>query len=216
MWPEEEDESLVLASFTCFIPTKEEAEAKLQAIHDSRPGGAKTELFCSPTSLAAQYVNQGAANPEGHRYCVDNSYVGNDEDVSAVLEEAFTTLPNKKSFSLYFSMTPTSRRPTNMCVSMHSDHYFALYTVWEDAADDERCTNWVHDIMRKVERHSIGSYLGDSDFQTRRTMYWDEESGKKLMELRRKWDPKGRICGFLDAEDKSGVDGLKNEHEWKA
>jgi hypothetical protein len=212
-----EDESSILASFTSFKPTREEADAALQSIHKSRPGNAKNEVYCSPTSLSGQYVNQGAANPEDHRYCSENAYIENDADVAAVLEPAFTTLPTKKAFALYFSMNPTSRRPLpDMALSMHSDHYFALYTVWEDAADDDRCTGWVHDIMRKVERHSIGSYLGDADFQHRRTRFWSEENGKKLMELRRKWDPQGRICGYLDVGDKSGVDGLKNELEWKA
>lgn len=28
-------------------------------------------------------------------------------------------------------------------------------------------------------------------------------------------DPEGRICGFLDEEDKSGVEGLRNEFEWE-
>lgn len=163
-----------------------------------------------------EYGKQAAANPENHRYCSENAYIANEADVPAVLEEAFTTLPNKKSFSLYFAMNPTSRRPLpDMALSMQSDHYFALYTVWEDAESDESCTGWVHDIMRKVERSSVGSYLGDADFQERRTKFWDDESGKKLMELRRKWDPTGRICGFLDAGDKSGVEGLRNEFEWK-
>lgn len=98
---------------------------------------------------------------------------------------------------------------------MQSDHYFALYTVWEDEKDDERCSDWVKGVMSEVERHADGSYLGDSDFQHRRTRFWSEEAGKKLKEVRRKWDPQGRICGYLDEGDRSGVDGLANEFEWK-
>lgn len=147
--------------------------------------------------------------------------MGNDEDVPAVLEKAFTTLPTRKTFALYFSMNPTSRQPSyhdveNMALSMHTDHYFALYTVWEEEKDDQRCIAWVHEIMKDVERHAEGAYLGDSDFQHRRTKFWRDEHAKKLMEVRRKWDPSGRICGYLDVGDKSGIEGLKNEFEWKA
>ena len=167
------------------------------------------------SNLESQYTSQAEANPSHHRYCCDNAYIANDADVPAVLEAAFTTLPSQKSFALYFAMNPTSRRALpDMALSMQSDHYFALYTIWQDEKYDERCTNWVYDTMREVERHSIGSYLGDADFQYRRTKYWSEENGKKLMQIRKKWDPKGRICGYLDAGDKSGTNGLKNEFEW--
>jgi hypothetical protein len=101
-----------------------------------------------------------------------------------------------------------------MALSMQSDHYFALYTVWEDQRDDERCTSWVKDVMAGVEQHSVGAYLGDSDFQVRRTKFWEDAQAEKLMGLRRKWDPRGTVCGFLDQGDKSGLDGLENKHEW--
>ncbi|ORY62579.1 FAD binding domain protein [Pseudomassariella vexata] len=209
------DEIQITAGFTTWKPSRADAEISLKSIHDSRPSHAVVELFCDPTSLDKEYTQQAAANPQGHRYCSENAFVANDADVPAVLEAAFTTLPTKKSFALYFAMNPTSRRPLpDMALSMHSDHYFALYTVWKDPADDARCTGWVYDVLRDVERHAIGSYLGDADFQHRRTKFWSEESGKKLMEVRRKWDPEGRICGYLDVDDKSGVAGLRNEFEW--
>jgi len=114
-------------------------------------------------------------------------------------------------------MAPTSRRKLpDMALSMQSDHYFALYTVWEDEGDDVRCLKWVRDIMKDVEKHSEGAYLGDSDFQVRRTKFWSDENAKRLMRIRRAQDPKGTICGYLDVNDASGVEGLANEHEWQA
>lgn len=216
-----DDEVTILANLTSFKSSKAEAEAALAPIHASRPSGAKIEVFCEPTSLAKEYGTQAASNPEGHRYCAENAYVSNGEDVPAVLEESFTTPPSKKSFAIYFAMNPTSRRAlpaidtrAGMALSMQSDHYFALYSCWENEDEDEKCTSWVRRIMAQVEQHSDGAYLGDSDFQHRRTKFWTEECGKRLMEIRKKWDPKGRICGYLDEGDRSGVEGLKNEFEW--
>ncbi|KAI1496680.1 hypothetical protein F5X99DRAFT_424347 [Biscogniauxia marginata] len=206
----------IITGFTSFQPSKQHAEKALQPIHDSRPKNAIVEVFCEPTTLQREYTSQDEANPQAHRYCSENAYIADDADVPTVLERAFLTPPTQKSFALYFAMSPTSRRPgPDMALSMQSDHYFALYTVWEDAADDARCTAWVHDIMREVERHSTGSYLGDADFQHRRTKFWSKEAGERLAGIRSKWDPDGRICGYLDAGDKSGVNGLKNEFEWK-
>lgn len=222
----EHDGPVVLASFCTFKNTQAEGEAALKPLHDhpGRPPKSLVEVFASATTLRAQYDPQEAANPYGHRYCSENAYVRNEEDVPAVLEKAFTTLPSRKSFVLYFSMNPTSRRGHytagvgnvgSMALSLQTDHYFAIYTIWEDEKDDEQMIGWVKDVMKGVERHADGSYLGDSDFQQRRTKYWRDENAARLMEIRRKWDPKGRICGYLDNGDGSGVDGLKNEFEWK-
>ena len=65
--------------------------------------------------------------------------------------------------------------------------------------------------MQDVKKHSRGSYLGDIDLQARATKFWGDEQAKKLMDIRRKWDPHGVICGYLDAGDKSGVVGLDNK-----
>lgn len=205
----------IIPLFVTFKNTLVEAEAALSLANTTRPEGALVELVNQPTSLAKEYQDQGAANPEGHRYCSDNAYIKNDADVAAVLEEAFTTLPDPKAYSLWFSMAPGSRRKLpNMALSMQSDHYFALYTIWEDQGDDERCLKWVKDVMKEVEGHSEGAYLGDSDFQIRKTKFWSDENAERLMRIRKEWDPKGTICGYLDVNDASGVNGLVNKNEW--
>ncbi|KAE8312001.1 FAD-binding domain-containing protein [Aspergillus transmontanensis] len=215
-YPEGQDEICLFILFVTMKSSAEEAEKALAPAQKTRPPGAIVEWFCQEDSLENQYINQAKANPERHRYCADNAYIHNDADVPAVLEEAFTTLPHKKSFALWFGMNPCSRRKLpDMALSMQSDHYFALYTVWEDEKDDLRCQTWVQDIMRKVERHSVGAYLGDSDFQVRKTRFWEDDNARRLMEIRRKWDPTGRICGYLDKGDISGTQGLTNAHEWK-
>ncbi|KAL4808152.1 major facilitator superfamily domain-containing protein [Aspergillus unguis] len=113
-------------------------------------------------------------------------------------------------------MNPCSRRELpDMALSMQSDHYLAIYAVWEDEKDDARCQGWLRGVMQRVQRASVGAYLGDSDFQERQTRYWSQSNGARLMEIRKKWDPTGRICGYLDKGDISGAEGLGNVHEWE-
>jgi hypothetical protein len=203
-----------MANVVTFQPSPEAAFAALEPINSTHPQGALVEIINAPTSIAEQYADQAAANPSNHRYCAENAYLSDDSDVTAVLEKAFTTLPHRKSFALWFSMAPTSRRALpDMALSMQSDHYFALYTIWEDASDDVRCRNWVHDVMKDVTPTSVGAYLGDSDFQQRRTRFWTDEKAEKLMGLRKKWDPRGVVSGYLDVGDGSGIGGLDNK-EW--
>ncbi|KAL1638236.1 hypothetical protein SLS56_000044 [Neofusicoccum ribis] len=216
-YPPGSDEIVHTVLLVVFKNDPEEARKALQPAEDSHPPGTVNKMFNGETSLQNEYINQGAANPERHRYRVDNAYISNDADVASVLEEAFTTLPTKKTFSLWYSMSPGTRRPLkDMALSMQTDHYFATYSIYEDAKDDELASSWVRAIMADVEKHSEGAYLGDSDFQVRRTRFWGEKEGARLMELRRKWDPEGRICGYLDAGDKSRQSGLANVHEWAA
>ncbi|KXH33911.1 hypothetical protein CSIM01_02246 [Colletotrichum simmondsii] len=222
----------IMANFLSFSANPE----ALIPLHSSHPSRPLATVFATPTSLPQQYVDQDASNPPAHRYISENAYVSNDADVPKVLKKAFTELPTPQSFALYFSMNPCSRRAQqtagetpsssngtsngavktmpDMALSMQSDHYFALYTIYPDAEDDERCQGWVSDVMTGVERHAAGSYLGDADFRYRKTKFWGDEQGKRLMEVRKVWDPKGRIAGYLDTEDESGVEGLKNEFEW--
>lgn len=210
------DEICLFILFVTMKDTPEEAREALLPAQESRPAGTLQEWFCQDDNLDKEYDNQAAANPNNHRYCADNAYIHNNADVPTVLEEAYKTLPHKKAFALWYGMNPCSRRKLpDMALSMQSDHYFALYTIWEDERDDDRCRGWVRNIMKKVEKHSEGAYTGDSDFQVRRTRFWGSMQGKRLNQVRRKWDPEGRICGYLDAYDASGVDGLANDHEWK-
>lgn len=209
------DEITILCLFTTFKNTEEQAKWALQEAESTHPSGTIEKWQFKPTSLKSEYEDQARANPAGHRYCADNAYIRNDADVVSVLEKAFTTLAHKKAFSLWYSMAPVSRRKLpDMALSMQSDHYFASYTIWEDEKDDRGCQQWVRDIFDKVERHSEGAYLGDADFQVRRTRFWGQEQGKKLIAIRKQWDSEGRVCGYLDAGDKSRAEGLPNEHEW--
>jgi hypothetical protein len=215
-YPENSDELRILVLFVTLKDSPKEAEKALRSAQNTRPEGTVEEWFCRVDSLENQYISQAKANPEKRRYCCDNAYIENDADVPAVLEDAFLTLPHREAFTLWYAMNPCSRRKLpDMALSMQSDHYFALYTVWEDEADDKRCQEWVRDTMRAVEPHSVGAYLGDSDFQVRQTRFWEDENARRLMDIRRKWDPRGRICGYLDDGDVSGVNGLANSNQWK-
>ena len=209
-------ERCIIPLFVTFQQTEAESIAALELANTTRPPGFIVEQVNQPTSIADQYRDQANANPTGHRYCADNAYISNGEDVTSVLEKAFLTPPHPKAFSLWYAMHPCSRRNLpDMALSMQTDHYFALYTIWEQEKDDEPCLRWVRDIMKDVEKHSEGAYLGDSDFQVRRTRFWADENAQRLMDLRRKFDPKGTICGYLDVGDASRANGLKNEHERK-
>lgn len=174
----------------------------LQSAEDLRPDGALSTSICQETSLQQELDNKAKAYPIGQRYKVDNVFLRNDVDVVSLLEASFTTLPTRQSMALWTSMKPRSSRPlTNMALSIQSDHYLAVYVIWEDKTDDAQNESWLSDVMKELGPHSVGSYLGEYDFQSRASKCWGPEQYQKLVEIKRKWDPENRICGCLGLED---------------
>jgi hypothetical protein len=170
----------------------------LQQIDDSHPAGTVAHHFYEETNLYMEYKHKARSYPRHHRYCVDDSFLKNDADVVEILEKAFTTLPNKKSLVLWNTMVPHSQSELpDMALSIHSDHYFAMYGICEDEGEYPGCESWVREVMTDVSKHEIGVYLGEFDPQARRSQVWGKEHTKRLMDIRRQWDPKARFCNYL-------------------
>jgi hypothetical protein len=130
------DEPCIAIALIAFGDEEEAIKEVLQRVEESHPAGTVAHSFCEETSLRQEFENKAKAYPKGHRYCADNAFLKNDVDVTAVLEPAFTTLPTKKSLTLWSSMIPCSRRELpDMALSMQSDHLFVLYGVGEHESD---------------------------------------------------------------------------------
>lgn len=187
---------VVIAHFVAFKETAEECLAELNKFETTKIQGAIFEVFGEETSLEKEYNDQAGANPERHRYRADNVYLKSGVDVSKVLEPCFTTVPNNKTFCLYFSMDPLTKLE-DMALSMQTEHYVAVYSVTDNEKEDDKISTWLSRSFAQLEKHSEGAYLGDSDFQTRITPFWARENHKKLNRLRKQFDPRKRFCGYL-------------------
>lgn len=150
-----------------------------------------------PTTLDEERTEQVRANPEGHRWAVDNAWLtGTPDEVAPRLVKAFTTLPTEKAFSLWFDMAPTRPLP-DMALSLQTDIYFASYVVWDDEADDERCRAWLDERMHDLAPVTAGCYLGDSDFTRRPAQFLSAQAYDRLERIRAERDPDGRFAGYL-------------------
>jgi FAD/FMN-containing dehydrogenase len=211
IYPDGQNEVCFMVYLVAMKNTAEEARNALLPAQRSRPDGAIEEWFSHEDSLEQEYAAQDNQFPGGRRWLVDNAFIKNDVDVPAVLEEAFMTLPSREFTAMYYPLSPHSRRPLpDMAFSLTSDHYFAVYAIYEDDKDDEKWVSWLQQTMKKVEPSSIGTFTGETDFQIRESKYWGKPQWERLGEIRKKWDPEGRICGYLDANESSCVKGLSN------
>jgi len=106
------------------------------------------------------------------------------------------TLPNATSFTLWISMDPLRELP-DMAFELQSPIYFASYAIWEDPADDDRLRAWQAARMAEIEPVADGTYLGDSDFRTRRAPFTTPAAMRRLGEIRAARDPDGLFVGHL-------------------
>jgi hypothetical protein len=156
-------------------------------------------------------ADQVLANPEGHRYRVDNAWLsGTPEEVVPALRGTFTELPTPKSFSIWFSMAPLRELP-DMAFSLQSEIYNATYLVYEEAGEDERAVEWLTARMAELQPVTVGQYLGDSDLAHREVKVLGDAQFARLQEIRAARDPQRRFTGFVAG----GVDPTNANH-WQA
>jgi len=83
-----------------------------------------------------------------------------------------------------------------MAFSVEANVYLAAYVVWDDPADDDRCTSWLTGAMRELEPVGAGAYTGDTDFVRRPERFLSEDSFARLEEIRAVRDPERLFVGY--------------------
>lgn len=162
-----------------------------------------------PTTIGRERARQLEDNPEGHRWAVDNAWLsGPAERVVPAMRRAYTTLPNDKAFTIWFSMAPLRELP-DMAFSVQSEIYLASYVLWQDEADDERCRSWLVDAMADLEPVTVGQYLGDGDLSRRQLRFLSDHAWERLQQIRTERDPDGLFVGYLAG------DGATNRNHWE-
>jgi len=167
-------------------------------------------LDAVPTTMEEQRKRQLEDNPEGHRWAVDNAWLsGPAEQVVPAMRRAYTTLPNDKAFTIWFSMAPLRALP-DMAFSMQSEIYLASYVLWEDEADDAVNEEWLRQAIADLDPVTVGRYLGDSDLSRGPVRFMSDENWSRLQEIRAVRDPDELFVGYL-----AGPDGAHNRNHWE-
>lgn len=155
----------------------------------------------SPVTFDELRERQVMANPEGHRYRVDNAWIsGAADDVVPAIKRAYTELPTPQAFTIWFSMAPLRELP-DMAFDLQSEIYLATYVVSSEADADDSIRTWVDSTMAEMQPVTIGQYLGDSDFTNRQLRFMSDTHYARLQEIRRAADPDGRFVGYLCTDE---------------
>jgi FAD/FMN-containing dehydrogenase len=203
----ENGEPVLLVTAVALVDDEAQARAALAPFRDSPAlPRALAVVDAAPTTMAAQQARQLRANPDGHRWTVDNAWLsGPAEQVVPAMRPAFTTLPTEQAFTIWFSMAPLRPLP-DMAFSLQSEIYLASYVLWTDEADDERHRAWQRKVMADLQPVTVGQYLGDSDLTTRQVRFMSDEAWTRLGRIRAERDPDGLFVGYLG--------GAGNTNHW--
>ena len=160
---------------------------------------ALTATVAEPVEFADLQAEQLQANPDGHRYFVDNAFLtGAAAELVPVLTPTFTDLPTAKTFTVLGDFSPlVAHRPPDTASSVQSDLYLGVYVIGETPEDDARCRSWLDAAMGRVAPYSAGCYLGDSDLTVRPDTIMSESAWSRFQLIRAARDPAGRFPGYL-------------------
>ncbi|WP_416984844.1 FAD-binding oxidoreductase [Streptomyces sp. T028] len=208
--PPGSDTPVLLVTGVSLTDTPAQAAEALAPLHANPfADRALFRVEAEPTTLAAQLENQRTANPEGHRYLVDNAWLtGEAQEVVPAIRRAFTEQPTPGTFTIWFSMAPLRQLP-DMAFSLQSEIYCATYVVHDDPARDGELRAWLDSAMAAMQPVTAGQYLGDSDFTVRQLRFMGDAQWRRLQGIRAARDPKGVFAGYLSS------DTVTNTNHWE-
>ncbi|MCV7177067.1 FAD-binding oxidoreductase [Mycolicibacterium sphagni] len=192
-----EDGGIVVVT-PVFADTDDDAAGAL-AIFETCPVRAKAvaAMPYTPASLADLYEAAAANYPTGHRYATDNMWTSaSSAELLPGIHQILATMPPNPAHFLWMNWGPAPARQ-DMSFSVEDDIYLALYTVWADAADDERYGDWARSNMAAMAPLATGIQLGDENLGARPARFATDTALARLDLVRAHYDPDGLFHSWM-------------------
>lgn len=158
---------------------------------------AIVSLPYAPTTLANWYTAVMTSYPKGHRYIADSMFTSaSAEELLPGIRRIIETMPPHPSHFI-FTGWKTSPSRTDMVYGLEDEIYMALYTIWQDPADDERYRDWAASNMAAMSHLATGISLADENLCRRPARFITEPNMARLDRVRSAYDPDGRFHSYL-------------------
>lgn len=201
-------EPAVLLNAVAFTDSEVEARDQL-ALFDTAPFRSRALMadvgrITDHTTLTRE---SASVIDDRLRWIADNIFThASFDELRPVLEEMVLDWPSAPSHLVlanWGGYEGAPERPT-MAFSVEDELYYAMYTAWHDAADDDEHIAWTTGHLRAWEPLATGTMLADENLQHRPSRFVSDESLAKLDELRAEWDPESRFVSWLGRPDRAG------------
>jgi FAD/FMN-containing dehydrogenase len=187
-------------TIACPVFADSEAEAtKALAVLGTCPvvDRAIVSLPYAPTTLANWYAAAMTNYPTGHRYIADNMFTSaSAEELLPGIRKIIETMPAHPSHFVFAGWKPSPDR-ADMVYGLEDEIYLALYTAWQDPADDERYCDWAASNMAAMSHLATGIALADENLGRRPAKFITDSNMTRLDEVRSKYDPDGRFHRWM-------------------
>jgi FAD/FMN-containing dehydrogenase len=188
---------IVMAS-PVFADSEQEA-AEALALLDTCPvrDRAIVAVPYAPTDLPNWYEAVMSNYPTGYRYATDNMWTSaSAEDLLPGVRRIIETMPPHPSHFLWLNWGPSPARQ-DMAYSLEDDIYLALYTVWQDPADDDKYADWARSNMSAMSHLATGIQLADENLGQRQARFATDDNMERLDKARAYYDPHGRFHSWM-------------------
>jgi hypothetical protein len=201
-------EPVVILGAIAYTDSDEEAREQL-AFLDTCPAVplALAQSLYQPTVHGAEELDESTdVLNEDRRWIADNIATNATADeLLPGLDELIATLPPAPTYLLVFNWdgAPDAPERPSMAFSLEGELCYALYTAWDDPADDERYRAWTTERMRAWAPFAWGTMLADENLLNRPSRFMAGENLQRLDELRDTWDPEDRFVAWLGRPDQA-------------
>ncbi|MCW2652425.1 MAG: FAD/FMN-dependent dehydrogenase [Mycobacterium sp.] len=192
------DHPAITIASPVFADSEEEA-AKALAVLGTCPVADKAivNLPYAPTTLANWYAAVMTNYPEGHRYIADNMFTSaSAAELLPGIRKIIETMPPHPSHFIFTGWSASPDR-ADMVYGLEDEIYLALYTVWQDPADDERYGDWAASNMAAMSDLSSGIALADENLGRRPARFVTDGNMARLDAVRSTYDPDGRFHSWM-------------------
>lgn len=158
---------------------------------------AITSLPYAPTTLGNWYAAIMTGYPRGYRYAADNMFTSaSAAELLPGIRHIIETMPPHPSQLIVTGWKPAAHR-ADMVYGLEDDIYLALYTAWQDPADDERYCDWTRSSMAAMSHLATGISLADENLARRSATFIADSNMSRLDKVRAIYDPEGRFHSWM-------------------
>jgi FAD/FMN-containing dehydrogenase len=156
-----------------------------------------------PVSFDDLFAIEAAVFPEGHRY--DVGIIWSDADPTLVLSGLRDRLAHAPSLMSEILVAVTGpptidRAAREMAYSLAAPLYIGVYSVWNNADDDQANERWHHETLKSLEPITRGHYMGETDLlasPNRAAESLAPGVWQRLQTIRQRYDPDGAFYGHI-------------------
>lgn len=187
---------------TAFADTVSEGRAALQALK-AEPADLKAleKSFDEELSIEDLFGSPSPSPPKGPRYAGDSGWSDvSPRELLSGMRERFRSAPSESSAVILWLPQGRAWSQHDMAFSMFASTYVHVHSIWNDAAQDAANQAWVRDTTLSLDPHKVGHYVGEADLTIapdRAKSCFSPSAWKKLIQLKRKYDPNNMFFSYL-------------------